>query len=340
MVKFQPGIPVKKICEIVSGSFVRGGSDAVIDNVAEPAEAQESSLAFIISESFLSELATTQARTVVISANLLEKASEKIPTSIDHLISCSDAYLGLARVSEVVIQQNPHWDWAKKDATGPISERVVIGEGTRVLPGAIIGPDVSIGRDCVIYPGVVIYPRTTIGDRVRIHANSVLGADGFGYARTPTGAVKIWHLGRVCIGNDVEIGAGAMIDRGTIKDTVVESGAKIDNLVQIGHNGYVKAHAIICAQSGLAGNVTVGKGAILAGNAGIADKVVIGDGAIVGARSGISKDVPSGVTMMGGQPSRPQREWWRLLALFDRLPELYDRVKKLEKGHPPSRLDV
>jgi UDP-3-O-[3-hydroxymyristoyl] glucosamine N-acyltransferase len=171
-----------------------------------------------------------------------------------------------------------------------------------------------------------------VGNRVRIHANAVLGSDGFGYARGPRGAVKIWHFGNVVVGDDVEIGAGATIDRGTLKDTIIDEGAKLDNLVHIGHNGYVKSHAILCAQVGLSGNVTVGSGAILAGKVGVADKIEIGDGAIIGPASGVSKDVKPGEILMGKHRAKPRREWWKLVRLFERLPELFERVKNLEQS--------
>ena len=115
-----------------------------------------------------------------------------------------------------------------------------------------------------------------------------------------------------------------------MKDTVIERGVKIDNLVQIGHNGYIKAHAMICAQTGLAGNVTVGRGAVLAGKVGVGDKIEIGDGATVGAMSGVSKDVAPGDIVMGSLLARPRREWWRFLATLERVGDLVERVKKLE----------
>ena len=147
----------------------------------------------------------------------------------------------------------------------------------------------------------------------------MIGADGFGYARGPQGSVKIWHLGRVVIEDDVEIGAGTMIDRGTLKDTIIERGAKIDNLCQIGHNGHVKAHAILCAQVGMAGNVTVGRGAILAGKVGVADKIEIGDGALVGPMTGISKRCvkPKASRLWASiLPAGRDAKWWRLMALI------------------------
>jgi UDP-3-O-[3-hydroxymyristoyl] glucosamine N-acyltransferase len=312
-------------------------------------ESIEGSLAFLISESFTKDIQQTKAEVVVLQASLVEKLKGTLPASVKVCISSPDAYVGFAQLSQAIALSDARWDWAPHKAdsihpdakvhpTATVSTGVVVGEGSVIgarsviLPNAVIAPHVRIGEDCKIFPGTVVYPHTQIGNRVRIHANVVVGSDGFGYARSPKGAIKIWHLGAVRIEDDVEIGAGTMIDRGTLKDTIIESGAKIDNLVQVGHNGHIKAHAILCAQVGMAGNVTIGRGAILAGKVGVADKLEIGDGALVGPMSGLSKDVKAGDQVMGQQPARPRREWWKLIAYFERLPELFDRVKKLERG--------
>lgn len=354
MVKIPP-IPASRLVQLLSeslgGAVLRGAPAGLeISHIGEPLEAKAGGVAFIISEAFVRDAATTQAEVLVIQAALAERILPTLPESVKLCLACKDAYVGLALLSKVVADADPYHEWrlsessgerihvsAKVDATAKIGPGAVIGEGatigarTMILPNAVIGPHATVGADCVIFPGVVVYPRTQIGNRVRLHANVVVGSDGFGYARGPQGSVKIWHLGRVIMGDDIEVGAGSMIDRGTLKDTVIERGAKIDNLVQIGHNGWVKAHAILCAQVGMAGNAVVGMGAILAGKVGVADKVEIGDGAIVGPMSGLSKDVKPGDVVMGQQPAKPRREWWKLIALFERLPDLYDRVKKLEQ---------
>jgi UDP-3-O-[3-hydroxymyristoyl] glucosamine N-acyltransferase len=350
MVKF-PAIAGARLLESVSGRVLKGDPSAVkVSHLAEPAEAGDDGVAFIIAESFLKELPTTKVGTLVVQEAFAERVLERLPPTVRLCIACKDAYVGLAAFSRVVAENVPSGDWKIGEGEGerrihPTAEiattarlgvgvvvgaHAKIGANTSVLANAVIGPECRIGQDCVIFPGVVLYPRTQIGDRVRLHANVVLGSDGFGYARGPQGSVKIWHLGRVIVGDDVEIGAGTTIDRGTMKDSIIESGAKIDNLCQIGHNGHVKSHAILCAQVGMAGNVTVGRGAILAGQVGVADKVEIGDGAVVGPKSGLSKDINPGEVVMGQQPARPRREWWKLVALFERLPDLNDRLKKLE----------
>lgn len=357
MVEIAP-VSLTRIAEAVGGTVILtrlgSGEEFGATQLGEPLEVGAAGVAFVISESFIKDVAETRAGALVIQTTFSEKLLAQIPLSVKAVIASPDAYLGLARLTKVIAENDLLADWRLPDSSmvSPVHSRAAIHESARIAPGvvmgegvkigartlvlgnAVIGPGVAIGADCVIFPGVVLYPRVSVGDRVRIHANVVLGADGFGYARGPRGSEKIWHLGRVVVGDDVEIGAGTTIDRGTMKDTIIETGAKIDNLCQIGHNGHVGAHAILCAQVGMAGNVTVGRGAILAGKVGVADKVEIGDGALVGPMSGLSKDVKPGEQVMGQHPAKPRREWWKLLALFERLPDLYDRVKKLESRQP------
>jgi UDP-3-O-[3-hydroxymyristoyl] glucosamine N-acyltransferase len=351
MVRIPP-ISTLTLKQAVAATAVHGNGDLTVTELGEPSEVGANGVAFLISEMFLNDIPHTKASALVIQSKLVEKVLEKLPASVGICIECDDAYLGLAHFTKIIRDMDPVSDWqldgtadipvhpsANIDPTvrlGPgviVSERASIGAGSAVLGHAVIGPEVRIGRDCVIFPGVVIYPRTTIGNRVRVHANAVLGSDGFGYARTSQESVKIWHLGKVVIGDDVEIGAGTMIDRGTIKDTIIENGVKIDNLVQIGHNDHIKAHATLCGQVGLSGNVTIGYGAILAGRVGVADKLKIGDYAMVGPMSGVTTDVKPGAQVMGFQRAIPIREWQKLVILFERLPNLYRRIKKLEGPH-------
>lgn len=194
-----------------------------------------------------------------------------------------------------------------------------------VHPGVVIGPDVVVEADTVLFPNVVLYPRTRVGARVRIHAGAVIGADGFRYHAGKHGLVKVPHVGGVRIEDDVEIGANACVDRGMLTDTLVGRGAKIDNLVQVGHNCVVGPYAILVAQVGLSGSVTVGAGAVLAGQVGVKDHVHIGAGARLGARSAVHGDVPHGETWLG-EPARPVKEAMRVYAALRYLPELVRRM--------------
>jgi UDP-3-O-[3-hydroxymyristoyl] glucosamine N-acyltransferase len=188
-----------------------------------------------------------------------------------------------------------------------------------------------VGKDSVLFPGVVLYHDVSVGDRVRIHANSVIGADGFGYVqeKTSTGVkhVKIHHLGGVRIGDDVEIGASTTIDRGTLEDTLIGNGCIIDNQVQIGHNCVLEEGVIICGCVGLAGSAHIEKFALIAGFTAVGNKVRVGAGAQVAGFTPVTGHVPAGMKW-GGIPAMPRNEYARLQVLFKRLPELFERKKK------------
>ncbi|MCX7882810.1 MAG: UDP-3-O-(3-hydroxymyristoyl)glucosamine N-acyltransferase [Brevinematales bacterium] len=212
-----------------------------------------------------------------------------------------------------------------------IMEDAEIGENTVIYPHVFIGKGVKVGRECVIKAGVKIDDLTIIGERVIIHHNTVVGGDGFGYVVHEGRNVKIPQIGRIRIGNDVEIGACVTIDRAALGETVIEDDVKIDNLVQIAHNVHIGAHSIIVAQVGIAGSTSLGEGCILAGQVGVADHVTIGDRVVVMAQSGIEdKEVPSGKVLFG-TPARDFMEQKRILAAQLRLPDLVKRVGEIEK---------
>ncbi len=212
---------------------------------------------------------------------------------------------------------------------------VAIGARTVVGAGAAIGARVQIGADCVVHPNVTIYPDCILGDRVILHGGVVIGSDGFGYATEDGVHLKIPHLGRVVIEDDVEIGANTTVDRGTLGETRIGRGTKIDNLVQVGHNVVIGEGALIVSQVGISGSVTIGAGVIMAGQAGVGDHIAIGAGARVLGRAGVTKDVPPGATV-SGFPAQDHREELRRQAVLRRLPEMLDRIEALE-AHPGDR---
>ena len=213
-----------------------------------------------------------------------------------------------------------------------IDRGAAIGENTVIMPQVYIGPNAKIGRNCLIYPRVVVRDDCVIGDGVIIHPGAVIGSDGFGFLTDKkTGKhTKIPQIGNVVIEAGCEIGANVTIDRGAVGSTVVKAGTHIDNLVQLGHNVKIGRDCVLVSQTGVAGSTIVGNNVILAGQAGVAGHVHIGDGAIVTAQTGVMSDVPA-KSVLFGSPGRPHREAFKLQALFSRLPELFDKVKDLEK---------
>ncbi len=207
-----------------------------------------------------------------------------------------------------------------------------IGERTRVEAQCYVGREAEIGRGCRLYPQVVIREACRIGDRVIIHSGTVIGADGFGFTTDKrTGKhTKIPQLGEVVIEDDVEIGANTAIDRATVGSTVVESGTKIDNLVQIGHNVKVGRDCLLVAQAGVAGSCLLGNRVILAGQAGLAGHLRLDDGAIVMAQTGVMSDLEKGQVVFGS-PARPHREAFKLQALYGKLPEIYEALRELKE---------
>jgi UDP-3-O-[3-hydroxymyristoyl] glucosamine N-acyltransferase len=210
-----------------------------------------------------------------------------------------------------------------------IAEGVVIGEGveieesTRIGAGSVIGENVSIGRNCDLYPNVTVYPGVRLGDRVIVHSGAVLGSDGFGYVRDPaTGRYeKFPQVGRLEIEDDVEIGANTTIDRGALDTTRIGRGAKIDNLVHIGHNCQIGEDVVIAAQTGLSGSITIEKNVVLGGQVGIAEHARIEEGVLVGGQAGVlpNKVLRGKGIAFWGTPARPLREYLKALAVLARL---------------------
>ncbi len=215
-------------------------------------------------------------------------------------------------------------------ASAVIGENSVIGANTVIFPFVYIGDNVTIGPDCVIYPHVVLHDNTEIGSSVVIHSGSILGTDGFGYMFIDDRHYKIPQIGRVIVGDDVEIGANVTIDKARTGSTRIGRGAKIDNLVHIGHNCTIGEHSVIVAQAGISGSVQLGKGVILAGQAGIKDHVTIGDGAIVGAKTGVIGDVKAG-QFVSGHYGRPHMEDLRTRANTQLIPKLSKKLEELER---------
>lgn len=251
-------------------------------------------------------------------------------------IKVNNADLAMSQVLELFAPLTPQFDM-DIHPSATVHPTAIVGTGTRIGAGSYIGPHVKLGDNVTIYPnttildnstvgknstvwsGVVIRENCHIGSHTVLHPNATIGADGFGFKPCPErGLVKIPQIGNVIIGNWVEIGAGACVDRGKFSSTVVGDGCKIDNLVQIGHNCVLGKFCIMAGSSGLAGSVTLGNGVIIGGSASIKDHVTIGDGATIGAGSGVAGDVPAGKTYLG-YPAAEARTTLKQWAALKRL---------------------
>jgi UDP-3-O-[3-hydroxymyristoyl] glucosamine N-acyltransferase len=245
------------------------------------------------------------------------------------LLRCKDAYYGFSRAMATLHghRLHPH---AGVHPAAHVDPTASIGEGTVVYPGVYVGRGTKIGRDCVIYPNVAIYEDCVLGDRVHVHAGTAIGVDGFGYATHGGTHHKVPQVGRVVVGDDVEIGGNCTIARGALNDTVIGAGTKVDGLVMIGHGTRVGRGCLLVAQTGIAGSVTLGDYVVMGGQSAATGHLSVGDRAVLAARSAATNDVDAGAVVMGA-PTLPIARGRRALVLFGQLPELVERVRRLEK---------
>jgi len=232
-------------------------------------------------------------------------------------------------------------EWQDPVAIGPyavVGAGVRLGKNVRIGAGCVLGDGVQVGDDVECYPQVVCYSGTIVGNRVILHAGARLGSDGFGYVPGKHGEVpqKIPQIGRCILGDDVEIGANTTIDRGSVDDTVIGAGTKIDNLVQVGHNVRIGSRCLIAGQAGIAGSTHVEDDVFLAGQAGLADHVTIGRGARVTVQGGVIGDIAPGATV-SGYPARSHREFLRAQGALYRLAQIVDDLEALVRATDDSK---
>ena len=306
----------------------RHDTSRLFHDVARLEDAGSADLAFLDNAKYVAAFTACHAGGCFVR----EQYSDRAPPGLIPLISDSP-YLAFARAArmfypdpvikpgistEAVIEDGARiGEGARIDALAVIRHGAEIGARCSIGSGAVVDRHVRIGDDCQIAPGVTL-AFCVIGNRVRIESGACIGTEGFGFAPSPAGAVRLPHVGRVVIGDDVGIGANTTIDRGSLGDTVIGDGAMIDNLVQIAHNATVGRHAILAGQVGLAGSAVVGDFAMLGGQSGVANHVRIGPGARMGGNSSAAGDLKGGATYIG-LPAVPQREFWRQQVVLRRL---------------------
>ncbi len=206
-----------------------------------------------------------------------------------------------------------------------------IGKGTHIHANCVIGRNAQIGNHVIIYPNVTVYSHSVIGDRVIIHSGTVIGSDGFGYHKQDGRYRKIPHAGRAVIGDDAEIGSNCCIDRGTLGDTKIGSGCKLDNLIQIAHNVVIGENTVIAAQAGISGSTIIGDSVTIAGQAGLVGHIVIGSHATIGAQAGVIGSVDDGTTV-SGYPAREHSFAMKREALISKIPDILEQIRALKKN--------
>ena len=323
---------LRQIAEFVKGRVI-GDDQVEISGVASVAGGGSQDLVFAENETSLTNALGSSAAAVVANEASSETKSSKPLLIAEHprlAFSRAASFLnprinptGAIHPAAVV---HPDSVLGRNVDVGPhavILEHCVIGEGTKIGAGCVIGPHVSVGQDCDVYPNVTIYPQTKLGDRVILHAGVVLGGDGFGYVRDPhTGKhEKFPQIGRLELGDDVEIGANSTVDRGALETTGIGCGTKIDNLVHIGHNSQIGENVVIAAQTGISGSVIVEDDVVMGGQVGLGDHVRVQRGVILGAQTGVpsNKIVRGKGVIFWGTPARPLSGYLKELATLARL---------------------
>jgi UDP-3-O-[3-hydroxymyristoyl] glucosamine N-acyltransferase len=326
-----------EIAKLVGGEVV-GDAGAALKSFAPAERAQAGDLTFAENEEFFARAEQSAATAII--------ADQRFSSAKKILIRVPNARVAFAKALALFFPEQKFSAGihptaviaasAKIDPTahvGPhciVGERVKVGKNSVLQGGNSVGDDSKLGDEVNLFPNVTIYPRTEIGNRVRIHAGTVIGSDGFGYVLDNGVHRKVPQIGNVVIGDDVEIGSNVSVDRGALGSTVIGKGTKIDNLVQIAHNVEIGEHCIIIAQVGISGSTKLGNYVILAGQVGIAGHLKIGNRVTVAAQSGVMHDIPDGQKWFG-YPAQPDKDIKRQIIAQRHLPELLKRVAELEK---------
>ena len=331
---------VSEIAELVGGVVV-GDTAASVTSVNGIQQATEGDLSFLGNRKYLHFLRTTCATAILTTPDVVEPGKTLI-----HVKNPYSSFLqvlqifssGMERVhpvegihETVILGQNVVLGTGvAMGANVVVADDCVIGDNVIIYPNVYIGRGSRIGEGTLIYPNAVIREHITIGARCILHANAVIGSDGFGFAPMNGALFKVPQIGRVVLGDAVEVGSNSAIDRATFGVTVIGSGTKIDNLVQIGHNVEIGEHCAISGMSGIAGSTVVGSHVTIAAQVGIGDHAVVGDRAILAARAGVFGEVKAGETV-SGFPARSHAETMRIWAAERQLPDMVRRLRKLDQ---------
>ena len=330
----------KQIAQFVQG-VIEGDEDATVNTFAKIEDGKPGAISFLSNPKYTHYIYDTESSIVLVDKSVeLEKPTKATLIMVDNAYGCVAKLLqlyesmkpkktgidSLAFISpSAKIGENVYIG-----AFAYIGDNVVIGDGCQIYPNVVICENAKVGNDCLFYPNVTIYHDCHIGNRVTLHAGSVVGSDGFGFAPSENGYDKIPQIGIVTIEDDVEIGANTCIDRSTMGSTYVRKGVKLDNLVQIAHNTDIGANTVMSAQVGIAGSTKVGQWCMFGGQVGIAGHITIGNKVFLGAQSGVPSSLKDNQTLIGTPPME-KLPYFKSQAIFQKLPDLYKQIQKLQK---------
>ncbi|SHI61885.1 UDP-3-O-[3-hydroxymyristoyl] glucosamine N-acyltransferase [Desulfatibacillum alkenivorans DSM 16219] len=320
------------------GGAVQGDPALEISGVMPFEEAGPQHITCAANAKYFKRLAETRAGAVIVAANA--------PDADRNLIRVQNPYACFARAIALYnpppkpapgvhpgVHVGENFSSGENFSAAPgvvIGSGVAVGSNVILMPNVVLGDGVKIGDDVTLYPNVTILDNCQVGDRTIIHAGTVIGADGYGFAPDGGRYEKIPQIGNVRIGDDVEIGANNTIDRATFGSTYIGNGVKTDNLVHVGHNVQVGDDTLLVAQAGISGSSKLGRRVVIAGQAGISDHVTIGDDTVIGPQAGIAKDLEGG-QFISGSPGIPHRLWLRVQRIIPQLPELAKEIRNLAK---------
>lgn len=330
----------KQIAQFVQG-VIEGDENATVNTFAKIEDGKPGAISFLSNPKYTHYIYDTESSIVLVDKSVeLEKPTKATLIKVDNAYECVAKLLqlyesmkpkktgidSLAFISpSAKIGENVYIG-----AFAYIGDNVVIGDGCQIYPNVVICENAKVGNDCLFYPNVTIYHDCHVGNRVTLHAGSVVGSDGFGFAPSENGYDKIPQIGIVTIEEDVEIGANTCIDRSTMGSTYVRKGVKLDNLVQIAHNTDIGANTVMSAQVGIAGSTKVGQWCMFGGQVGIAGHITIGNKVFLGAQSGVPSSLKDNQTLIGTPPME-KLPYFKSQAIFQKLPDLYKQIQKLQK---------
>lgn len=326
----------------IAGGTIEGNGDAVVNSFAKIEEGHEGAISFLANPKYTQYIYTTGSSVVLVADDFVPEQPLKCT-----LIRVADPYATVASLLEMVSRmmeptltgvEHPCFiaegveipDDAYVGAFAYIGKGAVIGAGVKIYPNAYVGANVSVGEATVIYPNATIYHNCKVGKRCVIHSGAVIGADGFGFAPVDGHYNKIPQIGIVEIEDDVEIGANTTVDRATMGHTLIKSGTKLDNLIQVAHNCIIGSDTVMAAQVGIAGSTKIGDNCMVGGQVGFKGHITIGNNVQIGAQSGIGGNARDNSRLMGS-PAVDMGKYVRQAALSKNLPWMFERIKELEK---------